>query len=145
MAYLFILVLGGNSGFPVHERWSWCVPVSNGRVNVFPLINSVVRSPVQADGVLVHPGAVDLVVDVLDQAVHLPPRLKSDQLSIASGKMANQAPLLPVAEARVSWVVDFIFVAYSRVAAICSWSVHSCGTASRFCAYIYSTTLCCGG
>merc|ERR1719209_1998855 len=113
MAYLFILVLGGNSSFPVHERWSWCVPVSNGRVNVFPLINSVVRSPVQADGVLVHPGAVDLVVDVLDQAVHLPPRLKSDQLSIASE--ADQAPLLPVAEARVSWVVDFIFVAYSCI------------------------------
>ena len=67
----------------------------------------------QPDGVLVHPGAVDLVVDVLDQAVHLPPRLESDQLSLTSE--ANQAPLLPITEARVSWVVDFIFVACSCI------------------------------
>ena len=58
---------------PVGERWGWGVQILNGLVNIFPLENSLVRFRVQANGVLVHPGRVNLVVDVLDQAVHLPP------------------------------------------------------------------------
>ena len=58
---------------PVHERWGWGVQILDGLVNIFPLENPLVRFSVQANGVLVHPGGVNLVVDVLDQAIHLPP------------------------------------------------------------------------
>ena len=98
---------------PVGERWGWGVQILRGLLKIFPFEHSLVRPPVQADGVLVHLGRVDLVVDVLDQAVHLPPGLEGDQLSTLSH--ADQAPLLPVAQGCVSRVVDFIFVGCSCI------------------------------
>ena len=109
------------SCLPVGERWGGCVPISKGRVNKLPLKNSIVRFRAQPDGVLLHRVRVDLVVDVLDQAVQLPPGLEAHQLSPSSE--ANQVPLLPVAKACVSRVVDLIFVVCScsrRIRRICT-------------------------
>ena len=114
-------VMMKKTSLPVGERWCRSVPISRDRVNKFPLKNSIVRFRVQPDGVLLHRVWVDLVVDVLDQAVLLPPGLEADQLP--SSSEANQVPLLPVAQARVSPIVDKIFVVCSCIkinAKICS-------------------------
>ena len=96
---------------PVCKGQGWIV--KGGRICslrlAIPFEDPTFWTSVQADGVLVQCGRVYLVVDVLDQTLHLSARFKSDQ-SPPTIHEALKSPLIPSVKAMVTWAVHFVTV-----------------------------------